>query len=475
MFKTKISSLLIALLFTVNTSVSGQSIKLDKKLGKKNYEEVVKTYGLYNNKEMNNYLNKVGQKLVSQLDSALFEYKFYIVNQPEPNAFALPGGYIFITTGIIPILQTEDELAGIIGHEIIHSNNRHSVRQLRKKILPTILSLPIKVASAITPGSGIITAPITTSENLIFASYSRKFENEADEQGIVLAAKAGYNPLALPKALNRLMKAVEFLTGEKETKSYFADHPYTPDRDKNINKIAKDLKIATSDKISKDFLLEFEGITFGNNPANGVNNKNEFLQLNRNFHIKYPENWILVNNDSVIIGYSKQKDAFLSLKATTSKLSPKEKAEDYIKNLTKKQKKFFVKSEEYKVNDKKGYIVNFEEVFFNDTTYANILWLTIDNKLFEISSMSDIKNSKILNDITKSIRPLSKTEKESIMIKYIKIVKANKGETIIDLCKRTECAIDPKLAAILNSHKDNDKLIDNEEIKIIKKRQYIQK
>ena len=89
--------------------------------------------------------------------------------------------------------------------------------------------------------------------------------------------------------------------------------------------------------------------------------------------------------------------------------------------------------------------------------------------------MSDTKNNKTIYNITKSVRPLTKDEKESIMLKYIKIVKAKKDETIIDLCKRTNCVIEPKLVAILNSHNDNDKLNDNEEIKIVKERQYIQK
>ncbi len=474
MQKTKLIFISIIFIIISNSFIHAQSIKFDKKLGKHNYEEVVKTYGLYNNTKMSDYLNKVGQKLISQLDSAKFEYKFYIINQQEPNAFALPGGYIFITTGIIPILESEDELAGIIGHEIIHSNNRHSVRQLRKKILPTILTLPIKIVAATVPGTGAITAPITTTENLIFASYSKKFENEADEQGITLAAKAGYNPLALAKALNRLMKTTEYITGKKERKSYFADHPYTPKRDKKIKDLSNKIEKQKTNYISSNFLAEFNGITFGKNTSRGILVDNKFIHLENNIFIEFPKNWKVSNGDTIITGYSSKKNSAFSLMVKSSTLTAKKAGEKYIKNLSNKQKKLFVKSEPYKVNNTEGFLVSLQETFFSDTTYAYILWINIDNRLVEINAMSNIKNDKALVSITKSVRTLTNEEKSSVKRKYIKVVKANK-ETIEELCKRTNNVIKPELIAILNSRNINDILNKGDEIKIVLEEPYIQK
>ena len=465
---------LVILLFIGNTTFA-QSINFDKKLGKNNFELVVNTYGLYKDSSMNEYLNKVGQRLVSNLDSAFFEYKFYIVKNEVPNAFALPGGYIFITTSLIPILKTEDELAGIIGHEIIHSNNRHSVRQMKKKIIPSIITLPIVIIGDIIPVIGTLTSPIMSAEELLFASYSRKFETEADKQGVALAAKAGYDPLALPRALNRLTSTLEYVTGEKEQKSYFSDHPYTPDREKEINNIVDNLVINKSDIITKDFVMEFDGILYGRCPYNGIVKDSTLLQLKRDFYIQFPNDWAIENNDSIVFSYNKNKDAAYVLSFDDEKLSPKEAGDIFIKNLPPKNKDMYRGSRIIKVNELEAYVLQFENYYTNDTNFTNVAWLRVGDNLFKISTMSNIKDNIVLLDITKTIRPLTKAEKESIMIKYIKIVTAKENETITDVCKRTNNKVNSELIAVINGFDINDKLKEGQEIKIVLEKAYLQK
>lgn len=466
---------LLSLIFLllINTISFGQNIKLDKKLGKKNYETVKASYKFTSDKAMNTYLNNVGQRLVSNLDSALFEYQFFIINDPIPNAFALPGGYIFITSGLVILLKSEDELAGVIGHEIIHSNNRHSVRQIRKRILPTILTLPITILGAVTPGVGAITAPINATQSLLFASYSRKYETEADELGVTLAAKSGYDPLALPKALDRLMKAIEYLTGEKEKKNYFADHPYTPTRDKRIKEISKNLEISKTEPISKHFLSEFNGITYGYSPENGIIQNNTFLNPNKDFRIKFPKYWNVLKNDTTITAYSPHKDAAFSLSYDNSNLSGKEASKKYINKLSKKQKKLIVNSGEYEINNTKAYIVNFQDIFLSDTTFASIIWLPVGDNLYKISTMSDIEDNITISEILRSIRALNSDEKNAIKIQYISLVKARENETLEELSKRTNNLINPELTAIINGLNIKQNLKKGQEIKIVLDKAYV--
>ena len=163
-----------------------QSIEFDKQLGAKNAEQVEQQMELSSDQQKIAYIKKVGQRLVAQLDNPLFEYKFHLVEEPSPNAFALPGGYIYITTGLIPVLNTEDELACIMGHEIIHSNNRHSVKQLKKSIVPKLLEVPGNLIGLIDENLGsFLNLGIETSNSLLLASYGRKFETEADQVGVV--------------------------------------------------------------------------------------------------------------------------------------------------------------------------------------------------------------------------------------------------------------------------------------------------
>ena len=97
--------------------------------------------GLVPDKELTGYVNSIGNRLVAALDENPFEFHFYVADDPIPNAFALPGGYVYLTRGILSLITTEDELACVMGHEIIHVTRRHSVRQMKTSILPNLLEL----------------------------------------------------------------------------------------------------------------------------------------------------------------------------------------------------------------------------------------------------------------------------------------------------------------------------------------------
>ncbi len=467
----KIASVVVLLLLSTGF-LNAQSLKKDKALGEKGFEMVKNTMGLYDDAAMTAYLNKVGQRLVSQLDSSLFEYHFYIVNEKSPNAFALPGGYIFITTGIIPIIENEDELACIIGHEIIHSNNRHTIRQTRKRIIPVMLTLPIDILGVFAPGVNSAMAPVKASQQLLFASYSRKFETEADDQGIALAAKAGYDPHALPKVLSRMMKAIEWVTGQRERKNYFSDHPFTPDRNANIQEQIKDITINPTPAISKDFLREFDGIAFGDSPSQGIIRDEVFIHPDLDLYIKYPHNWKIKNMDTVVAAMSPQRDAAFALSLANPKMTAKEAGKNYEKSLSKRYKKMLFKSEAFKVNDNEGYLVGFQEIVFGDTTFAYVLYLPIAKQLYKITAMANDEERTTLLKIAKSIRTLTDVEKQSVLIKYIKVVNSKEGETFDELSKRTGNKIKPGLTAIINAHKEDDKLKEGSEIKIVSEKTY---
>ena len=467
--------ILIILFITVIAlgNTNAQNVDLDKKLGKENAEKVVAQYGLYQDAAMTAYIDAVGQRLVSNLDSALFEYEFHIVPNEAPNAFALPGGYVYVTTGIIPLLQNEDELACILGHEIIHANNRHSVRQMKKKIIPSILMIPGNIVGIFDQTAGaLLNAPLQTSSSLLFASYSRKFETEADEQGIALAAKAGYDPNALPIILTRMSDAMTEVTGNKETKSYFADHPYTPDRNKNIDNIIASLNIDKTKDISVNFLDEFDGLMFGKSAANGVVIDNKFLHPELNFYIEFPKDWKIDNQAQKVGAYSEKKDAALFLSIDNSELTPESAAKQFISKLNSKYKSQMDKSESLIINGNKAYIVRFHEKGKNYDTYAYALWISLDKKLFRFVGMSSDKDVDLLEKSVDSFRSLTKSERKTIMQKYLTVVKAKDGDTLESLSKRHSNLLKMNLTAIINDKKSEDKLNKGDEVKIVLERPY---
>src|SRR5213079_3194867 len=157
------------------------------------------------------YLGQVGARLVAAANDARWKFTFKIVDQQESNAFAIPGGRIYVSRGLLALVNREDELAGVLAHEIAHVNERHSTRQQRKGILPGILSLPGNIVGGIVSEDlgAIINAPIDTVGGAWLSRYSRGQESDSDRIGMRTAAKAGYDPSALADILGRLEQVIK--------------------------------------------------------------------------------------------------------------------------------------------------------------------------------------------------------------------------------------------------------------------------
>lgn len=462
---------IIAFLFPL--ILVAQGLYLDRALGEANAKTVETQMGIYDDEDKTEYLRRVGNRLVSQLEDPLFEYQFHLIPDMSPNAFALPGGYIYVTTGLLPILESEDELACILGHEIIHSNNRHTIQQLKKSILPRLLEVPGNLLGVIDEDLGnLFNAPIQISNTLLFASYGRKFESEADEIGIQLAAKAGYNPYAMITSLSRMSKAIEVATGNEEKKSYFNDHPYTPDRVMAIQQEISEIKWQQKDPVSKNFLYEFDGTLFGDSPAKGVINKNQFLHPDLNFSIEFPKGWNIDNQPTNVSAYHPDRKAAAFVSIEILGLSPEEAGKKFMKELDKEYTSKMTENGPYKFNNKDGYLISFVEETKTEKMYAYVLWLPLEDKLFKLMGIAPIEYKPKLEKIAASLRVLTKKEKNSFTINLMKIVEAQKGETLATLSERVDNKLNLNLTSVINSKEVDEKLKKGTLIKIVLEKTY---
>ncbi|GGZ74849.1 M48 family metalloprotease [Algibacter mikhailovii] len=462
---------ILTILFSI--SLVAQNVELDKFLGEQNAKIVVSEMGIYNDLDKTEYIRKIGNRLVAELENPLFEYQFHLVENPSPNAFALPGGYLYVTTGLLPILQSEDELACILGHEIIHSNNRHSIKQLKKSIFPKLLEVPGKLIGVIDSEVGeLFNAPIEMSNELLLASYGRKSETEADKEGIELAAKAGYNPNAMITALSRLSKTISVATGEEESKSYFNDHPYTPDRLEAIQNQISGMTWKKTSQISSNYLQNFDGTLFGDNPEKGIIKDNTFIHPELNFHVEFPEKWTIDNQNSHITAYDESQQSGIYIVLDNPNLSPKKSASVFVESLKKEYKEKIIKHEHYQIGNRKGYLVTFQDKVETQTVFAYALWIPMEDKLFRIMGIASKQDQNILKEIVLSLRKLSIEEQSHITINRMSIVTAKKGETIQSLSKREHNLLNENLTCVINDKNTSDKLKKGEQIKIIKTFKY---
>ena len=461
---------LLTCFFSVDLFAQDPAVAQDIKMGKEADQMVREQMGIYHNKISEEYLNEVGQKVAAQVGNDLpFKFTFKLVNMVEPNAFSIPGGYVYFSRGILPLLNSEDELATILGHEIAHVVRRHSARQMKKSIVPALLTVPGLLISGISPElGGLINAPINAAGQIYLANYSRGQENEADEIGVLLAAKAGYEPKALGKALDQIDKAVEVYIGEKTKFSIFDDHPYTPDRVKNIQELSQKIKPKPGDPIAKtssDFNHFFFGLHLQDDPEQGIFDGQKFYHPGLRFSMTFPEKWRTVNSPTAVGATNKKQDAMVVMgvpdeggkhvqygkkfleKASKSKIQILESGESKFKNLNSFEIKFITGSEK---NPTKGHMI----------------WFTYQNLTFQLAGMWQGANKDTVDAALQSFSGVTTDELKKLRVLTLSLEKAKQGESIEDFSKRTGNAWRKDFFSVVNDLGDQSSLNEGQELKI---------
>jgi predicted Zn-dependent protease len=206
------------------------TIEKEKQIGEEFLLALQQQVPLIEDPFLTSYLNHLGQKLVAQMGPQPFHYRFFIVNDPTMNAFAVPGGYIFINSGMILMADREGELAGVMAHEISHVYCRHMAKMMEKSRVATAATIIGALASIFLGGA--MAAPLLVGSmaggQSAMLAYSRDNEAEADAHGFKWMLKAGYNPRDMVSMFGKINKQ-RWLEGGK-VPLYLRTHPYTDDR-----------------------------------------------------------------------------------------------------------------------------------------------------------------------------------------------------------------------------------------------------
>jgi predicted Zn-dependent protease len=294
----------------------------EQQVGDEEAKKVEQEMGLLREPALLAYVRAVGAKLVAVSERPQGPWQFEVVDRPEPNAFALPGGHVYVTRGLLVLLNSEDELACVLGHEIAHVTASHST----KRMGAAVATAPITIATGLAGFAVGIVSPVLGSAvagtgevitgGLVLAPFSREQEYEADELGQSLAARAGYDPLGLARFLHTLDRDLALQPGEKATFHFLDSHPLTPDREARSEERARELARALAQPIAGGraaFLARLEGILVGEDPAQGVFEGSRFLQPELDLVVDFPAGWKTQNTDEAVGAISPAQDAVVAL------------------------------------------------------------------------------------------------------------------------------------------------------------------
>ncbi len=300
-------------------------------LGRRGHQEILKKYHEYGDAELSQYVQKVGEKIAKSSHRADLTYRFIVLDSPEVNAFALPGGYIYVTRGILAYLNSEAELAAVLGHEIGHVTARHSVRQHSAQTISGIASAVLAAGTGI---RGIGDAADLLGTTLV-RGYGREHELEADRLGAVYLARTGYEPEAMLNVI-RLLKNQETFEKElakaenREPRTYHGLFSTHPDNDTRLQLVIRESRksVQSANSISdhrERYLSRIDGITYGDSEGRGVLRGSDFYHRDLDFSLVFPANWSINSQANRIMVWSPKQDGILTLTVqdANNRISPR--------------------------------------------------------------------------------------------------------------------------------------------------------
>ncbi|MGD2089104.1 MAG: M48 family metalloprotease [Candidatus Aminicenantes bacterium] len=296
------------------------SESMEINMGKEIDQGLRREYGFYDDPQLTAYVAQIGQEMVPHCHRPHLEYHFAILDTPVENAFAAPGGYIYITRGLMAMLNSEAELATVIGHELGHVNARHSARQMTRSILFT---LGIVIASELSEDFRKI-APISMiATQLLFLKYSRSDEYQADALGVEYSIKIGYSAHEMVNFFASLQRLTE-AKGGGGIPNFLSTHPLTPRRIERVKELLQTEEYSGVGSLAQlkvernGYLNRLKGLVYGKNPRQGYVQGNTFYHPDMRFYFNIPAGWKVNNTPMQVTMGPAGGKAVILLKAESS-------------------------------------------------------------------------------------------------------------------------------------------------------------
>lgn len=279
-------------------------------MGKEYAAQVTQEMGAYPDSNIQRYVSGIGKEIAVRTERPKLPWSFTVIDDPQVNAFALPGGYIFITRGILTHMNSEAELATVVGHEIGHVTARHSVQQMTRQQLAQIGLVAGAIASSkVAENLGAISQGL----GVLFLKYGRDDESQADGLGFRYALSDGYDVRKMVNMFETLQR-VSASAGQR-IPEWQSTHPDPGNRIEATEARLKRNTIPLDDKKvnTERFLRMVDGMVYGDNPRQGFFKGSSFLHPDLAFQLDFPAGWKTANQPSAVVGLSDKQDAQVQL------------------------------------------------------------------------------------------------------------------------------------------------------------------
>ena len=412
-------------------------------LGKQAHQQIMKQYRPYNDPALQSYVEGLVDEIGKKSHRSNLVYHVTVLDSPQINAFALPGGYLYITRGIMAYMNSEAELAGVLGHELGHITARHGVRQQSAGTIAGILGAGVGILT----GSGQAAQAANMGSTALIRGYGRSHELEADRLGAEYIANIGYDPQEMLKVVEILKDQEDFdkqLAKEegREPRAYhgtFSTHPANDKRLQEVIGAADKIKTAATREAGRETFLNYmDGSVLGTSEQDGVLRKNKFYHSDLNLFVEFPVGWKVDNLPDRLIATPKTGDAQLQI--TVDDLNKNQSPKEY---LTEQFKGQISKGQPVQTASFRGYTGYTNLNTKGGKVPSRVAAVFQGKRIYQVLIAGKDASALNRNDSAglatiKSMRQLKSSEAKLAKPKNIRVIRAKQGDTFAKLARRSD-------------------------------------
>jgi len=452
----------------------------ERKLDAMAAQQIEAQSGIASDAALGDYVSAVGERMAAFSPRKDVLYSFEIVEMDEPNAFALPGGRIYVSRGLLVLANSEAELANVLGHEIAHVAARHAARQdahLRTLGVATLVSDVLSGSESEQPEQERISGHFA-------ARYARNQEREADQIGQEIALAAGVEPLGMAHFLQSLDNFTKLERGSSQTQGYFSSHPATPERvaEATTAAHARSWRAEPSspssasglpdDREREIYLDHIEGMSIQRPASEGVFRDDRFLHPDLGFSLRLPPGWRTHNEPTQMFAISPLRDGVVLLQLDGPGDDPQRAAEVFAT----RQGLDLDHPRALRVGGLPAYRARAVVPTRLGEVDGQITWIAFEGTVYRLIAGTEPGARKryqaLFRRFAHGFRPLTQEERESVYELRLRSVRAREGETLSQLSARSDNQWDLLNTAVTNGLQTDAILREGQRIKIARLERY---
>ncbi|MBD3401746.1 M48 family metalloprotease [candidate division GN15 bacterium] len=451
---------------TGEEQLSFYSTEQEIQMGREADKQITASMGVYPDSSLQRYIDSLGQKLAAVSERPDLPWSFKVIDDPTVNAFALPGGFIYVTRGILGHFNNEAQLSGVLGHEIGHVTARHSVNQMSKQQL---FQLGVGLGTMIEPDLQEYTGLIGAGMQLLFLKFSRDDERQADDLGLRYMVRARKDPREMDDIFEMLGRVSE-QAGSGRVPVWMSTHPSPENRVERIRQAYDTLSLdyATTG-VGRDVYLQYlDDVVYGNDPREGYFEGSTFYHPTLTFRFQFPDGWQTMNQKQGVLAASPEQDAVIQI--TLSQAATPRAAAD----------QFFTQQgmsggavQSTTINNLTAVSGEFQAQAQQGTLAGMAVFVELDNTVFQILGYSTSSGwpsyQATVRQSARSFARLTDQSKLSVSPMRIDIVTVPEAMTLSQYHERYPSEVDLETLAIINQLEADSRLTAGQKLKRIVK------